>query len=290
MSLTSRAPLLRDLAGRLQRAFRAGPRAGGDLGSVFDRYEERAPAPQNAIDAVPGWCTSLPGVVAGALSTYSDIRMVWLAERFGSLDGRTILELGPLEGGHSAQLEGFGAGVLAIEANKLAYMRCLIAKEIFGLTRTRFLLGDFVKWLETDAGRYDLIVGSGVLYHMHDPVRLLQLMAARSDALYLWTHYVDDVAMPIGDPRRIVLSDTPDVVDCAGVPVRVYRRTYYHAERNVSFNGGMVDNHSWIYKDDILAALRALGFTSVLTAHDVPDHVNGPSFSIFARREAAAAA
>jgi hypothetical protein len=286
MSLTYKEPMLRGLADRLRLAMRRR----GDLGTVFDRYEERAPSQQNAIDAVPGWCTSLPGVEAGALSTYTDIRMVWLGECFGELSGRNILELGPLEGGHSAQLEGLGASILAIEANRLAYMRCLIAKEIFGLARTRFLLGDFVKWLETDTESYDLLVASGVLYHMHDPVHLLKLMAARSDALYLWTHYVDDVAMPVGDPRRGVISKTPEIVDCAGAPVRVYRRTYKNAERSVKFSGGMVDDHSWIYKDDILAALRALGYTTLLTAHDVPDHVNGPSFSVFARRDSAAVA
>jgi hypothetical protein len=285
MSLSDKAPGLRDLPYRLRRLLSPRlPRARGDLGDIFEQYEERLPAPQNAIDAVPGWCTSLPGVEAGPLSTYSDIRICWLAEQFGDLQGRSVLELGPLEGGHSAQLESLGANVLAIEANKLAYMRCLVAKEIFGLVRARFLLGDFVKWLERDERRYDLVLASGVLYHMHEPVRLLELMAARTDALYLWTHYVDDAVMPVGDPRRYYLTDEPEIVPCAGVPVRVYRRTYFRAERDVHFSGGMVDNHSWVHKDDIIAVLTALGFATVLTAHDVPDHQNGPSFSVFARR------
>ncbi len=251
---------------------------------IFPRYETRCPAHQNAIDALPGWCTSLPGVTAGPLATYADMRIAWLAAQMGGVAGCRVLELGPLEGGHTAQLEALGADVLALEGNRLAYLRCLVAKEVFGLTRARFLLGDFVKWLAADETRYDLVVACGVLYHMADPAQLLRLLAARADALYLWTHCVDDAAMPIGDPRRAVLADTPDVVDCAGVAFRVFRRTYAGAEHHASFSGGPIDAHAWPHRDDLLAALRAFGYGELHVAHDEPGHVNGPSLSIFARR------
>ena len=83
----------------------------------------------------------------------------------------------------------------AIEANQLAYLRCLVAKEIYGLRRARFHLGDFVRGLEAPT-RYHLIVACGVLYHMADPLLLLERIAARTDALYLWTHYFDEAEMP----------------------------------------------------------------------------------------------
>ena len=35
------------------------------------------------------------------------------------------------------------------------------------------------------------MVASGVLYHMTNPVRALQLMASASPNLMLWTHYFD---------------------------------------------------------------------------------------------------
>ena len=41
-----------------------------------------------------------------------------------------------------------------------------------------FLLGDFVKHLETHPDeRYDMVLASGVLYHSTDPVHLLELIA-----------------------------------------------------------------------------------------------------------------
>jgi hypothetical protein len=254
---------------------------------TFELFVSSAPCLQNAVDAVPGWSTSLPpeyGVVAGSIGAFHDIRIIWAAECFGSLDNKKVLELGPLEAGHTFQLEQLGANVTAIEANKLAFLRCLIAKEITGLQRAKFLLGDFVKWLEVTDATYDLIVASGVLYHMGDPLHLLDLVSRHSDALYLWTHYVSDDAMPVGDPRRATLADHPRVVTFNGVPIRLYRRTYANAESNLNFNGGIADDHSWMHRDDILSALRSLGYTDIRTVQETPDHVNGPCFSVFARK------
>src|SRR5580704_19164484 len=117
----------------------------------FDRYVSSEPCLQNAVDAVAGWNTMFPPqyeVKAGSLACYNDARIAWAMECFGSLEGRHVLELGPLEGGHTSMLDAAGARVDAIEANQLAFIRCLIAKEILGLTRVKFWLGDFVKALE----------------------------------------------------------------------------------------------------------------------------------------------
>jgi hypothetical protein len=118
--------------------------------SNFERYVSSAPCWQNAVDAVAGWNTAFPphyGVTAGSVPTHSDQRIVWALECFGPLVDRHVLELGPLEGGHTSMLEAAGARVDAIEANELAFLRCLIRKEIVGLTRSKFWLGDFVKAL-----------------------------------------------------------------------------------------------------------------------------------------------
>jgi hypothetical protein len=254
---------------------------------TFDQYVNLTPSLQNAIDLVPGWSTSLPpqyGVTAGALATYADARIAWAIECFGSLHDRDVLELGPLEAGHTAMLEWAGARVDAIEANQRAFMRCLIAKEILRLQHSRFWLGDFVKWLETTDKNYDLIVASGVLYHLADPLRLLELIAQHTSAVYLWTHVVSEEAMPPGDKRRSVMSTVREDHAFHGVTVRAYRRTYLNAPALPAFCGGMCDEHRWLEKDDLLLALRALGFDDIRTTHYEPDHQFGPAISIFARK------
>ena len=49
--------------------------------------------------------------------------------RNGRLDGMSVLECGPLEGGHTYSLEKAGARITAIEGNVEAYLKCLIVKE-----------------------------------------------------------------------------------------------------------------------------------------------------------------
>lgn len=254
---------------------------------TFDRYVSSVPSLQNAVDAVDGWSTAFPpqyGVNAGPLAVYHDSRIQWAIACFGSLEGRHVLELGPLEAGHTAMLEAAGAKVDAIEANQVAFMRCLIAKEVLGLTRSRFWLGDFIKALESWEQSYDLIVASGVLYHLKHPLHLIDLAAKRTNALFIWTHIVTEEDMPLSDPRRFVFAPTVEVHSFHGIDVRAYRRTYAQAESNVAFCGGMSDEHRWLHRDDLLAALKQVGFTDIQTNHNEPEHPFGPAISIFARK------
>jgi hypothetical protein len=259
--------------------------------AALDQYVEGPPSAQNAIDALPGWNMALPpqaGVSAGPGFFYEDPRILWSLEQFGPIDGCAILELGPLEASHTYMLEQRRpASILAIEANRLSYLRCLVVKELLNLKIATFALGNFAPWLEKAEQRFDLIIASGVLYHMADPVRFLELISQRADSLYLWTHYASDQAMPAGDARRNAFLGEPEVVKSHGVSVRCHKRSYWGAWKSESFCGGLYDLHRWLVKDDILALLRALGFDDLRIAHDEPDHHNGPAFSIFARRRSA---
>jgi hypothetical protein len=263
-------------------------RAARRAGAVLDEYASGMPSGQNAVDALPGWNLALPdhvGVKAGRGTLYNDPRILWALEQFGSIEGSKILELGPLEAAHTYLLERHGPAVIhAIEANKLSFLRCLVVKELLELQRARFFLGDFMEWLEHSPERYDLIVASGVLYHLPNPVRLLELLAKAGGAFYLWTHYASDEAMPAGDPRRSAFLGAAETQESHGIRVRLHKRSYHGAWLSKSFCGGMHDIHCWMEKDDILAVIRALGFTDIRVAHDEPGHPNGPSFSVFARR------
>jgi hypothetical protein len=254
---------------------------------AFEPYVSSAPSLQNAVDTVAGWNTSFPPhleLKAGALATYNDPRILWAIQNFGPLEGRRVLELGPLEGGHTSMLEAAGAQVDAIEANQRAFLRCLITKEILGLTRSKFWLGDFMKALQTSEQSYDFIVACGVLYHLTNPLDLIELVAKRTDAVYFWTHVVTEESMPRSDPRRLVIAPKVETHQFHGLNVRAYRRTYANAQDNVTFCGGLNDEHRWLHRDDLLEALKAVGFTDIRTAHDEPTHPYGPALSIFARK------
>jgi SAM-dependent methyltransferase len=210
--------------------------------------ETRCPSHQNAVDMIPGWSSRFPshfGIEAGNIPLFHDPRIDWAIESFGDLAGRSVLELGPLEAAHTSMLAKAGAHVDAIESNQLAYFKCLITREILGFPNVRFHLGDFVQALEQSDKTYDLVVACGVLYHMRDPLRLIEAMARRTTAIYLWTVVVDDDD-GISPTRRQSFN---------GVDVRLYQRGY--GKREVSFCGGPRDNPYWMHQDDILAVLKA---------------------------------
>src|SRR5262249_319493 len=173
---------------------------GGRQAIPTDRkFEQRAPRPQNDIDIFAGhWASDLsdivPDVVSGPAKHFSvDLRPAFAMKTLaGNLSGRAlrVLELGPLEGGHTYQFEKMGVTeIIAVESNVEAFIKCLIVKNLAGLQKARFLFGDFVSYLKEDTSRYDFIFCCGVLYHMQDPLELIELMAARTDRIFVWTHY-----------------------------------------------------------------------------------------------------
>src|SRR5579864_2505070 len=98
-----------------------------------DLYVSHAPTPQATIDIIDGWVSVLPtelGVnTAGYANLFDDVRATWAIDRLGGVRDASVLELGPLEGGHTYMLDRAGAkSVVAIEGNKRSYLKCLITK------------------------------------------------------------------------------------------------------------------------------------------------------------------
>lgn len=266
-----------------------------DIAALHDKYETRSPSPQTAVDLFDTWTVAFPpdcGVQAGTLPLYSDPRFGWmLAQMGGDLTGQTVLELGPLEASHTYLLERHGAAeIIGIEAHRQAFLKCLVAKEILGLHRARFQLGDCVKYLETTDRRFDLIFASGVLYHMADPVRLLDAMAAKTRSFVLWTHYFDPSAMPQGDPRRSAFDRHVQTVQRGDLALRLHRRSYHRAWSARSFCGGPEDCHYWMERDQIIALCRQLGFGQVTVGCEDPDHPGGPACMFHFQKDADAGA
>lgn len=254
---------------------------------IHEQYVTGAPTPQNMIDLVSGWVSQLPPEVpveAGAIPLFSDGRVDWALERLGGVFGANVLELGPLEGAHTYQLLRRGAqSVVAIEANKLAFMRCLIVKELLGLDRVSFQLGDFVPYVAETSRRYDILWASGILYHMPDPVGVLVNMSRVSDRIFLWTHYVDDEEMPITDPRRSPIVGT-ESVSWRGHNFNLYRRTYFDQANVNEFCGGIESAPAWMEKQDILTVLQELGYAQIDVLPGDPNHGAGPNFCVLATR------
>ncbi|NRF07619.1 class I SAM-dependent methyltransferase (plasmid) [Rhizobium pusense] len=254
---------------------------------VFAQFETRYPHHQNAIDAVPGWSSSFPssGLQAGNIPLFQDGRILSALNAFGALDGAEVLEVGPLEAMHTYILNGRRpANIDAIEANQSCFFRCLVTKEILKLDRASFYLGDIQQWLQQTDKNYDFALASGVLYHMPDPGEFLHLLSRRAKAIFLWTHFFDNDAMPPSDVRRRPFSGRVELRSVAGVDLHYHERSYQNADQDASFCGGMKDRHFWLEKNEILALLEHLGYSTIEIQAIDNGHPGGPCFSVFAKK------
>jgi SAM-dependent methyltransferase len=265
-----------------------GPQRG--VGSILDSYVKVAPAARNAIDIFRGeWSSRLPASLGargdGTSSLFDDERIRWFLGAVGGVEGRRVLELGPLEAGHTSMLERAGAAeVVAVEANTRAYLKCLVVKELLGLTRARFLCGDLIEYLRQEAGTFHVCVASGVLYHMRNPAELIALLArACAGPIFLWTHHYDPAVIE-ADPRLCrKFSGRTEVrhedFSCVG-----WRQEYGGSLRSASFCGGSAAYSHWISRDDLYRCLEHFGFEVLQTGFDDPHHPNGPALALAARK------
>ena len=252
--------------------------------SPFIRFEQRLPSAQTATDVFRDrWASNLTPVlgVSGTGSAQlfeGDDRPTLAAAAFGTggrLDGMDVLELGPLEGGHSYQLERLGArSIVAVEANVEAYLKCLIVKEILSLRRSRFLLGDVLKYVTTDPPRFDLVFCSGILYHMSDPVKLIRAIAAITDRCFVWAHYFDH--------NNHNVEHHPSEHTVGG-----FRTTYWthsYGDKTSAFWGGIKASAAWLERGALLGAFRHFGLDEIEVIRDDQLFVNGPNIMFCARR------
>jgi hypothetical protein len=276
------------------RAREPGGAAPAPAANLLDSYTQLPPSPQLAVDLFAGdWSSALPaelGVEAGHAKLFADDRIGAVLDWLGDgVEGMSVLELGPLEGGHTYMLDRAGAQVTAVESNSRAYLKCLIAKELLAMRNARFLRGDFTAYLRDEPAPVDLVLASGVLYHMVDPGELLSLMAGVSSRLAIWTHYFDAAVVMAGASAHQFQAD-PVAVRTGDATYLLHPRDYLDALGWGGFCGGPETFARWMERGDILDLLGRLGFDDIEIAFDQPDHVNGPCFLLLARRSDAARA
>jgi SAM-dependent methyltransferase len=252
-------------------------------------YFHSAPSEQNALDIFASeWSSALPGefaqLRAGTALLFEDPRLEWAIAELGGVAGKSVLELGPLEGGHSYMLEQAGAReVLGIEGNARAFLRCLVVKEILGLKSVRYACGDFGEYLRSAEAPVDVVIASGVLYHQTDPMHMLADIARITSSVYLWTHYVDPELIA-NNPVVAGKIGAAEERELSGLRYSQYEYRYEQALEWSGFCGGPNQAAKWLPKSDILAGLRHFGFTNVTVALEEPEHPNGPSFGIVATK------
>jgi len=258
-------------------------RAGEAFPSIFSL---EPPSDQCTVDLFKGdWAAQLPlpGVQTGNRpDLFEDPRIQWFLDYLnplGGVAGKSVLELGPLEGAHSTMLEKAGAGsILGIEANGRAYLKCLTVKELLGLHRCKFLYGDFVKYLDLQGPQFSLGIACGVFYHLRDPHKVLASLRKRvSGQTFLWTHYwtpriqseYPQLLRNFSAVRQAKLGD--------GSSITLHRCEYEASFFHKGFFGGNARYSEWLEKDDLFRAIRSAGWEIAAERDD--SNPNGPAIS-----------
>jgi len=282
--------MYKSFLGNLKAMFRSDPPEGTKAPDILDAYVLTEPTDQNVLDIFEGqWSSQLPdkyGLVTrpGLARLFEDDRVVWTEQTLGKFSDWKILELGPLEGGHSYMFQNKGAKkVISIEANSRAFLKCLCIKEILELDKVEFKLGDFVAYLENDDSKYDLVFASGVLYHMEEPIQLLKLISEVSDRLFIWTHYYDQEVISNREDLRRKFSPLSSF-EYDGVSYEYSTQAYQDSLEWTGFCGGSKPTSKWLTRDSIMRALEQYGYNDIQINFDHLDHQNGPAFALCARR------
>ena len=253
---------------------------------ILDQYVTAAPSAQSKVDIFSGeWISKLPATLgdvrSGEIDLFDDERVTWAIESLGGVDGTDVLELGPLEAGHTWMLHQAGAAsITSVEANTPLFLKCLIVRDLLEMNRAQFLCGNFVEYLRTTDRTFDVCWASGVLYHMEDPVELLAPISKRSQRLFLWTHYFG--ANHITRKIRQRRFDEARVVRTEGFEHRLYRHKYGIALRFRDFIGGTAPTSSWLPREDLLGALEHFGWTDIKIGFEAKDHPHGPALALTA--------
>ncbi len=257
--------------------------------NALDEYVRSAPSEQAALDLFKGeWSCAAPeeypGLTAGAIRLDRDSRVFWAADRLGGFEGRRILELGPLEAAHTFMLEKLGAAsILSIEANKRAFVKCLLMKNLLGLSRSHFLLGDFVEYLRAAPERFDCVIASGVLYHMVHPVEVIGRLADCTDRVFVWTHY-DEPSLLAKNPVADRLMTEPVPLEYGGFRCVGRKHLYGDVLQMPGFCGGPQSFSVWLKRDDLAACFRHFGFPRVEIGEEEPNHSGGPALCLAASK------
>jgi len=269
----------------------------------MDRLVESAPSNQIELDLFKNeWSYDIPipNTVTGKAAVHELPGSVRIAlKRFGPIDGFKVLELGPNECEITIGLSKEKVDeIISIETRSRTFLKCLVIKNILGMKNVRFLLGNFIEYLRLrNDEKFDLCFACGVLYHMTDPVELIEMICNSCDRVVVATIYVNDNLIHydkskdcsgLPAPNWHIVDENGTQVEYKGLKVRYFKNCYPSAREpaHTVYGHGGVDDHSNLMElNDILRAFEHFGFEIVGEIRDKPDGRRGPHVVFAAKKK-----
>ncbi len=211
----------------------------------------------------------------------NDSFVPFCSQHVGGLNDKSVLELGPFEGFHTHAICQDGVReVISIEANPRNFLKCLIVQNFYRLAAAQFRLGDFSKYLEAQERRFDFVLAAGVLYHLYDPIVVLDRIMNVTDSIGICTSYYD--------PDRKVFKFTGNTRSSklpGADPVMLHERFNPEGTRGTKHG---LDRAAWMFSlPDLLRFLDQRNFAVHQRPAPTANPKIGPRVQLFAQRRGA---
>lgn len=178
----------------------------------------------------------------------------FLQNTFGSeLSKKTLIDLGCLEGGFTAEFARLGMQAAGLEVRSSNFQNCEFVRKALKLPNLHFIQDDC--WNVAKYGRFDVVFCSGLLYHLHDPAKYLGLLSTLCDALILDTHYAYDE-----QSKAHSLSEKTSHEGYEGRWYREYEEGTNTKDDKALWTSWGNDKSFWPMKDELLRMVSDAGF------------------------------
>lgn len=250
--------------------------------AAFDALLGRRPTPQSAMsdsahdsEVDDGWWDLLPftthriplapGIetASAGVNALEDVRTDLVVEACGgSLDGRTVVDLGCLEGGFTLAFAERGARLsLGIEAREISVRRCELARDLLGLNTAEFVEADIKDEL-ANREAFDVVFAAGILYHVADPASFLVTMRKACSGFALIDTHVARAEAATHGCSEIVTRASGDR-SYRGRMFPEYAPDVSATEKDDLLWAAWSDTDSfWPTEEDLVAMIRDAGFAS----------------------------
>lgn len=129
----------------------------------------------------------------GDLCYDDDERIAFFRDSFPGV--HSVLDLGSLEGAHSFALAAMpGVRVLGIDGRASNVEKARFVQSALGVDNVSFAQANVEASSLLQFGDFDAVFCSGLLYHLSEPWRCLEQIAAITSRLFIWTHYAASTA------------------------------------------------------------------------------------------------
>lgn len=166
------------------------------------------------IDSVPHWYHRIelaPGVVTPGINDTAQA-----LTRFdlpADCAGLRVLDLGTRDGFYAFEMERRGADVVAVDYMPMESMGFKVLKDHFG-SKVRFVQENVENLSPEALGTFDIVLFLGLLYHMRNPLRALDVVRSLCrDRMYLSTHLVDNAFRVEGGKFVTLASFSPELLE-----------------------------------------------------------------------------